>query len=150
MWSVSIDSGKAGTWHCIPAPDTTSVYAAQFTSPVKGWAFGTHGAIYKYNSAIIGIGNNQNIFPVVSQLFQNYPNPFNPSTSIKIYLAKTSQTKLAVYDLLGREVKVLLDEIKNKGTYSVDFNASDLPSGVYFYQLESVSFKESKKMVLMK
>src|SRR5205085_11286158 len=62
-------------------------------------SFGTHGAIYKYNSAIIGIGNNQNIFPVVSQLFQNYPNPFNPSTSIKIYLAKTSQTKLTVYDL---------------------------------------------------
>jgi photosystem II stability/assembly factor-like uncharacterized protein len=149
-WIVSTDSGNGGSWHCLNAPDTSAVYSAWFTSPVNGWAFGSEGAIYKYNPGIIGIANNTNNVPFTIKLFQNYPNPFNPSTSIKFYLAKTGKIKLAVFDLLGREVKVLINGVSEAGEKSIMFEADDLPSGIYFYRLEAGSYKESKKMVLIK
>jgi len=89
---------------------------------------------------------------------QNYPNPFNPSTKIKFTIssviasgAKQSQPiTLKVYDILGNEVATLVNEEKPAGTYEVEFNATSLPSGVYFYQLKTGSFVETKKMVLLK
>ncbi|MCZ7602034.1 MAG: T9SS type A sorting domain-containing protein [Melioribacteraceae bacterium] len=88
-------------------------------------------------------------------LSQNYPNPFNPSTTIKFTVPsdvkrETSITKLVVYDILGREVKTLVNEVKAPGTYEVTFNASQLASGVYFYRLQSGSFMQTKKMILMR
>jgi len=156
-WSVNNDSGKAGSWYSIPVPDSSAIYAAQFTSSTNGWAFGTGGSIYKYNSGIIGITNNQNIIPLSANLFQNYPNPFNPSTIIKFSLSKAGLVKLRIYDILGKEVKVLINGFIDRGEHAVNFDAGELPSGVYFYQIEAsqagsltVDFKESKKMVLMK
>ncbi|MCZ7602033.1 MAG: T9SS type A sorting domain-containing protein [Melioribacteraceae bacterium] len=88
-------------------------------------------------------------------LSQNYPNPFNPSTTIKFTVPldvkrETSITKLVVYDILGREIKTLVNEVKAPGTYEVTFNASQLASGVYFYRLQSGSFMQTKKMILMR
>ncbi|MCZ7602035.1 MAG: T9SS type A sorting domain-containing protein [Melioribacteraceae bacterium] len=88
-------------------------------------------------------------------LSQNYPNPFNPSTTIKFTVPsdvkrETSITKLVVYDILGREIKTLVNEVKAPGTYEVTFNASQLASGVYFYRLQSGSFIKTKKMVLLR
>ncbi|MGC9092080.1 MAG: T9SS type A sorting domain-containing protein [Bacteroidota bacterium] len=80
-------------------------------------------------------------------LEQNYPNPFNPSTTISFDVPKQSHLRLAIYDVLGREVKTLVDEEKNPGRYSVTFDASNLPSGVYLYRLEAGSFSEVRKMV---
>ncbi len=84
------------------------------------------------------------------KLFQNYPNPFNPSTNIKYDLPKNSFVKLIVYDLLGREVATLVNEKLAPGSYSIDWNASQYPSGVYFYRLTADGFSETKKMVLIK
>jgi hypothetical protein len=84
------------------------------------------------------------------QLMQNYPNPFNPSTRISFDIAEPSHVKLVVFDLLGREVKVLVDEEKNPGRYEVDFNASELPSGVYLYRFITASFSEVKKLTVIR
>ncbi len=90
-------------------------------------------------------------------LNQNYPNPFNPSTKISFSLAQTSNVKLSVFNILGQEVAVLLSEVKNSGGYNLEFNGSDLPSGVYLYTIEAVpvdghgtGFISSKKMTLLK
>jgi photosystem II stability/assembly factor-like uncharacterized protein len=83
-------------------------------------------------------------------LSQNYPNPFNPSTKIKFSIPEVSKVMLKLYNLLGEEVATLVNEEKVAGYYTVEFNASSLSSGVYFYKLQAGSFVETKKMVLMK
>ncbi len=83
-------------------------------------------------------------------LRQNYPNPFNPTTKIEYAIPRQGDTKITVYDILGRQVVVLVDEFKNPGIYTVDFDASQLSSGVYFYKMESGSFKDVKKMLVVK
>jgi N-acetylmuramoyl-L-alanine amidase len=84
------------------------------------------------------------------RLAQNYPNPFNPSTTIRFNLPERSRMKLVVYDLLGREVSVLKNDIMNAGTYSVNWNASNMPSGVYFAKLYTETKVSSIKMILTK
>jgi hypothetical protein len=81
---------------------------------------------------------------------QNYPNPFNPSTKIKFQISDFGFVALKVYDILGNEVATLVNEEKSAGTYEIEFNATLLPSGVYFYQLKTGSFVETKKMILLK
>lgn len=108
-------------------------------------------------SPIVGI-KKKDESPNEFKLMQNYPNPFNPSTIIKFtipgvetpYRASLQQTKLAVYDILGREIKTLLNKPMQPGNYEIEFNGSDLPSGVYFYRLASGNFSETRKMVLLR
>ncbi|HAX48320.1 MAG TPA: T9SS type A sorting domain-containing protein [Ignavibacteria bacterium] len=83
-------------------------------------------------------------------LHQNYPNPFNPATSIRFDLTQSSNVRLAVYDMLGREINVLVNQNLTAGTHNITFNASNLSSGVYFYKLEAGSFRDIKKMTLVK
>jgi glucuronoarabinoxylan endo-1,4-beta-xylanase len=83
-------------------------------------------------------------------LHQNYPNPFNPRTVVSSQLPVASQVRLVVYDLLGREVAVLVDERRAAGSYRDTFDASGFASGVYIYRLSAGSFVESRKMVLIK
>lgn len=84
------------------------------------------------------------------QLYQNYPNPFNPTTTLSFVIGQLSFVTLKVYDVLGREVNTLVNEEKPAGKYDVEFNASNLPSGIYFYQIRAGNFVETKKMVLTK
>lgn len=83
-------------------------------------------------------------------LDQNFPNPFNPNTLIKYSIPKSSQVSLKIFNTLGQEVETLVNEEKQVGTYEVNWNASNLQSGVYFYRLQTGSFVETKKMILMK
>jgi hypothetical protein len=116
----------------------------------QGWAVGATGTIVKMTN-ITGIGtNNNNQLPSSYALNQNYPNPFNPETKISFALPKAGIVKLAVYDMLGREVAVLENGFRTAGTHSIDFNASNLASGVYLYTLKTGDFTDTKKMVLMK
>ncbi|MFZ4590520.1 MAG: T9SS type A sorting domain-containing protein [Ignavibacteria bacterium] len=80
----------------------------------------------------------------------NYPNPFNPTTKINYALPKTGLVTMKIYDITGREIQTLVNEVKQAGYYSVDFNGSALPSGVYFYMLKSGDFVMTKRMVLIK
>ncbi len=88
--------------------------------------------------------------PLNFNLSQNYPNPFNPSTSIKYSIPSASQVTLKVYDVLGNEVATLVNEEKNAGSYDIQFNASELSSGIYFYTINAGNFSATKKLMLMK
>ena len=83
-------------------------------------------------------------------LHQNYPNPFNPVTKIKYSVLDKSLIKIKVYDILGREIETLVNQVKVKGIYEIDFRSNYLPSGIYFYRMEAGSFNETKKMMLIK
>ncbi|OQY12526.1 MAG: hypothetical protein B6I31_03035 [Desulfobacteraceae bacterium 4572_19] len=84
------------------------------------------------------------------KLFQNYPNPFNPSTTIRYSVPQISNVVIRVFDLLGREVAILVNKVKPAGCYEIKLNGTALPSGVYFYQLRAGSFIDVKKMILLK
>ena len=88
--------------------------------------------------------------PTEFALLQNYPNPFNPTTKIKLGLPNSEHVSLVIYDLLGREVATLINQQKNAGYHEVDFNAGNLPSGLYLYRLTAGKFTETQKMILLK
>jgi len=99
---------------------------------------------------VVGTQNPNTEVPRVFSLSQNYPNPFNPSTVINFSIPKTSMVNLVVYDVLGREVMTLVNDVMQPGEYNALFDASTLSSGVYFYRLEAGSFTDTKKMLLVK
>jgi hypothetical protein len=88
--------------------------------------------------------------PVRFSLEQNYPNPFNPSTTIRYSLLHTGYIRLLVYDVLGRQVALLVDKRQDAGVYETSFDASFLPSGVYFLRMQAGDFMKTRKMVLLK
>lgn len=90
------------------------------------------------------------IMPSDYALDQNFPNPFNPETTIKYALPQSGKVSLKVYNVVGKEVKTIVNRVQSAGTYSVSFDASELPSGVYFYELKADNYRSVKKMVLMK
>lgn len=102
-----------------------------------------------YNN-IITSAKDEKTSPLSFNLLQNYPNPFNPSTVISFSLAQRGMVTLKIYDILGKEVAVLLNEEKDAGVYSYNFNAGNLASGVYIYKLQSNGFTSSKKLMLLK
>lgn len=90
------------------------------------------------------------VAPLSWQLSQNYPNPFNPATVIEYQLAKSSQVKITVYDLLGNELQQLVNREESAGAHAVQFNASHLASGMYFYRIQAGDFTSTRKMLLTK
>jgi hypothetical protein len=83
-------------------------------------------------------------------LWNNYPNPFNPGTIINYSISDDISVTITIYDILGREIKILLDEVKSAGTYQIEWNAENLPSGVYFCRMKAGEYTSSKKMVLLR
>jgi hypothetical protein len=107
-------------------------------------------SVKMYKKTGTGVRREGDVVATTYTLEQNYPNPFNPSTDIKFALNNAGQTTLRVYSLLGREVSTLVNERLNAGVYTVTFNASNLPSGTYFYTLNVEGRQISKKMMLLK
>ena len=103
-----------------------------------------------YQFAADAVDNGQNQVPNNFSLLQNYPNPFNSTTIIQFNVPTTVHIKLVLFDMLGRQVKVLVDEERLAGSYREEFDASRLPSGVYFYQLQTETFTETKKLILLR
>ena len=112
--------------------------------PYDSLAFGST------NYFITDVEENYNSIPEKFFLSQNYPNPFNPSTKISWQSPVSSHQTLKIYDVLGNEVATLVNEFRNAGSYEIDFNASKLSSGIYFYRLSAGSFVQTKKMILIK
>ena len=129
-------------------------------APSLAWTTG--GTTYRRNQKILvdfqntitGVAQTNSPIPRRFELYQNFPNPFNPSTTIKYDLPKESRVKIVVYDILGREVARLVDEMKKAGSYQVVWETNRLASGVYFYRIEAMSVGERivdvKKMLLVK
>jgi len=92
----------------------------------------------------------ENAIPVEYSLSQNYPNPFNPVTHLEFGISNLGFVSLKVYDVLGREIKTLVNEIKPAGTYKIEFDGSNFASGVFFYRIEAGEFVQTKRMVLVK
>ena len=96
------------------------------------------------------LAEKDNLVPNQFLLEQNYPNPFNPTTTIKYSVTEVSKVSLILFNLLGQEIITLVNDEKPAGNYSVNFNAVNLSSGVYFYRLQAGSFVQTKKMILLK
>ena len=93
---------------------------------------------------------NVKLVPDEFTLYQNYPNPFNPDTKIKYYVPQSSRVQITVYDILSNKIAMLVNEEKPAGSYEIKFDASGLPSGVYFYQLKVDKFIKTNKMILLR
>ncbi len=101
-------------------------------------------------SGLTNLKNSGDLINKQFELYQNYPNPFNPTTTIKYTLEKTTDVTLKVYDILGEEVTTLVSGKHNAGRYSVNFNGSNLSSGIYYYKLKTDKFTRTRKMILIK
>ncbi len=117
--------------------------------------FSIPGLETKLTNEIVVSVSDEETLPNTFSLEQNYPNPFNPSTKIKYSIPSVGTSlmkfvQLKVYDMLGNEVATLVDEYRPAGSYEVEFDATDLSSGIYFYKLQTSNFIETKKMILMK
>jgi photosystem II stability/assembly factor-like uncharacterized protein len=146
-------------WNGLDFPTGNNMYAVKFFNANTGLIFGENGTILKtYNGGgnyITGVSGNENSRPSEYKLFQNYPNPFNPGTKIKFQITASTQrntvdVKLKVYNILGNEIATLVNNKMQPGIYEVQFNANQLPSGVYFYKLTAGNYSETKKMMLIK
>ncbi len=137
------------------AMDHGSVYDATFgvNDCSRGTTFRGSLKDLKIFSVILNptsVGDNPNGTPETFQLLQNYPNPFNPTTVISYRLPIVSNVRLVVYDLLGREVSVLVNERKSSGSHEVKFDGSGLASGIYFYRFQAGDFLQTKRLVVLK
>ncbi len=151
--SYTKDTGKTWTLATPGFHGLIPLQAVSFTSAasaVNGWAVGQSGIILHYQRLATGMLPDAHPLPTSFKLEQNYPNPFNPGTSIHFDIPKASHVVLKIYDVLGREVATLVNEIRPPGSYSSAWNASTVPSGVYFYHLQAGTFSETKKMMLVK
>jgi len=161
--------------YCWYTRNTTSIYRGsygsgwgiEYTAPAGNyrhfanvrngsycWGVRSNGGITKCTYFILGVSQIGNEIPGDFNLSQNYPNPFNPLTKIKFSIPTAGSGRyhsvLKIYNSLGHEVQVLVNQSLQPGTYDVDWDASSYPSGVYYYKLESGNFAETKKMVLVK
>jgi len=142
----SSDTGK--TWegqlfYCKPSDIV-------FVDSWNGWLVGFNGVYHTNSGGLAGINEKIEFKPTAFKLHQNYPNPFNASTKISYIIAEPSLVKLSIFNLLGKEIKILVNERQAPGSYQIDWTAENLPSGTYFYRLEAKEFKDVKKLVLLK
>lgn len=130
-------------------PDSIYIYIDLVDSTISG-ATGSYANFDDLSfGKTTGINNKFNS-PITFQLKQNYPNPFNPTTTIEYQIPKQSHVVLEIYNVLGDRVKTLVNKEESAGNYKINFNASNLPSGVYFYRIEAGNFNQSKKLILLK
>ena len=142
----STDLGN--TWQLYNA-GLQSLYGFILAQAPNGGNYATSGDGVFKSTGTTDVGNDGTAVNNF-QLEQNYPNPFNPSTKISYNLPDQQHVSLKVYDVLGNEVTILVNEVKSAGSHSIDFNASQLGSGVYFYKLQAGNFSETKSMILIK
>jgi len=140
----------ANTWTTIETPYRRSIYDLVFTDSSTGYAIGDSGMILKYSASTVNVEENALAAPISFALHQNYPNPFNPSTTISYDLPRESVVTLKVFNLLGEEVRTLVNQRKEAGRHLVNFDAEGLPSGVYLYRLQTETSTLSRKTLLLR
>jgi hypothetical protein len=137
------------------AGTTTEKQSYNFNDNISG--SNAHAAYYRLKqvdydgtTSYSEIAVIENILPAEFSLAQNYPNPFNPNTAIEFSLPVDSKVTIKIYNSLGSQVALLVNEIKPAGKHTVTFNANDLSSGVYYYKIEAADFSQTKKMILLR
>jgi photosystem II stability/assembly factor-like uncharacterized protein len=158
FWSNSgtiLKTNNGGNnWFSQSKPSGRSMNSVFFVDPDVGWTVGYNGAILKTTNGggIVSIKGDpivSNKFPQKFTLSQNYPNPFNPITTIEFNLPKNSEVALKIFNILGEEVATLVSDRLSAGSYTYEWDASNLASGIYLYRLQAGSYIETRKMVLM-
>ena len=137
----------SSTWGVIHYIDSLfhNTFNLKFDITIDDWTY------WKDSTELIIAGISDNIIRTLTfNLEQNYPNPFNPRTSIKYSIASRQFVELKLFNVLGQEIEILLNSEKPAGNYQIEFNAANLPSGVYFYRIQAGSFSKVKKMLLIK
>lgn len=123
---------------------STNLYSQYKGGSYDGYSSQTDFAI------VVSVFENTPLEIIDFQLYQNYPNPFNPSTIISYNIYKTGNVSIRIFDLNGKELATLVDGRQNAGSYEIEFDASDLSAGVYFYRLTAGYFSMTRKMLLIK
>lgn len=162
-WFISVDRTYPGngrlfvtnngglTFQQMMSLEDFNVTGYSFVDAQNGFVCGDSGRVLRTtNGGLTFTSQNVELYPGRFNLSQNYPNPFNPVTNIKFDIPGSGLVKITVFDMLGREVTSLVNQQMQPGSYNVDWDASNYPSGVYFYKLESGDFSESRRMVLLK
>jgi len=134
---IVLNVAVGGNWP--GPPDSTTVFPQKMEIDY----------IRVYENSPSSVEDESNV-PIEFNLYQNYPNPFNPTTTIGFGIQNRTIVKITVLNSIGEEVALLLNEEKDAGYHTVDFNATNLPSGVYFYQLKAGNYVDTKKMILLK
>ncbi len=149
---VSTNGGNSWREFTDGMPDAAMVTNLSVSFANRALRAATHGNGAFERKLLPGITEvaEENNLPNDYMLYNNYPNPFNPSTTISYRIPQKGRVVLKVYDILGKEVATLVNEIKERGRHEIDFNAKNLASGTYIYSLRVNDFKESKKMILLK
>lgn len=148
-------TNQGNFWDSTVTGTNEILYSLFMVNENTGWAVGNYGTILKTTNGggtgyTIGIQPVSNEIPHEFYLSQNYPNPFNPATKIKFQIPEAGHTKITIFDILGREIRTIVNEQIKPGTYEIGFDADNLSSGIYFYQLQSGSYINTKKMILTK
>lgn len=104
----------------------------------------------EFGQTVVALNGTENGLPISFGLHQNYPNPFNPSTQIAFDLPSASHVELSIYNVLGQEVKTLINQQMEAGSHVVTFDGSNLASGIYFYRISADNFSDTKKMMMLK
>ncbi|MCH8169503.1 MAG: S8 family peptidase, partial [Bacteroidetes bacterium] len=145
---------KHPTWSPIQIREALRMTASKANNPDNNFGWGIINALDASNYSPTAIFDNEDIIPENFALDQNYPNPFNPSTRIRYHVKAAGFVSLRIFNVLGNEVALLVNQEKPAGTYEAQFNAEvdgrTLPSGVYFYRLTIGNFISTKKMILAK
>jgi len=154
----NIDTGKiVYSANAYTDPNTPGAGTFNCVTTYKGIVLTGYLGITVFNNTLTSVKDKDNTSPNNFELFQNYPNPFNPSTKIRYSIPvslnpfnRKTLTQLKIYDILGRIVATLINKEQRPGNYEVEFNASNLASGIYFYRLTYGSLTQVKKMIVIK
>jgi len=151
MQNILIDYNKKDVGNVISFPISGLITNLNYYYRVKAYNTGGESDYSNIMKAPVITGIDKlNSSPTVFELNQNYPNPFNPTSKIQFSIAQTVNVKLSVYNVLGEQVAKLVDQQLPASTYSINFNASNLPGGIYFYRIIAGDFVQTKKMILLK
>ena len=157
-WSVGSEgtilqtTNGGASWTTQSSGTHRRLLSVSFVDTNIGWAVGDSGTVLKTmtGGTVTSVEHVNSYTPDRFVLEQNYPNPFNPATTISYLLRSRERVKISIFNLLGHQIATLVDEIQNAGSHSIVWNASTVPSGVYFYRIRAGNFIESKKLTLMK
>ena len=159
IWKGSLEQtfsyfGKANynstNSYICPVPAIYRQGSMNYSTILFAGGVGNQGVYFNGENLTTGIINISSEIPDIFYLHQNYPNPFNSTSKIKYKISNITSVSISVYDMQGREVKTLVNEIHTRGIYEVTFDGSDLSSGIYFYRLQTESFTDAKKMLMIK
>lgn len=149
MWTKTVGTEENDILYSIAATDDGGYIMCGDTEEERG-TYKYDMLVIKLKPDVVGIKENRSSYPLNAILFPNYPNPFNPHTLIKYQLHFPDFVELTVYDALGRKIRTLVSSKQQAGQYSVSFDGSGLTSGIYYYQLSTVFYKQTRKMILLK